>query len=206
MKEKSCQEKLYEEYKDRRDDLKEIWSVYTCDTEQWLSIDKSLLELIKTAYAAGLEDGENVSETSDIQNLADAYLEKRGKNLCWEPITALLHGYIDGLLDSDGCRDNATRELCNYGLCFEYRYDEENGAGYFQWLFSTGGPEDLVRFYCGPNFTLHSVEYRYHDRFDGAGKTIDRYHKDFPFWKELWNWFEECGTPQHLYEQAREER
>jgi hypothetical protein len=83
--------------------------------------------------------------------------------------------------ENDEEMEEAQAELYNYGLSFQYDDD-----GYFVWLFSWGGPSDLVKFYCGPNFTLHSVEYRYHDWFDGAGKTIDHYHKDFPFWKELW--------------------
>ena len=49
-------------------------------------------------------------------------------------------------------------------LCIDYQPDD--GLGYFDAVLSMGGPSDMIR------FRKHSIEYRFHDWWDGAGRDI----------------------------------
>jgi hypothetical protein len=79
--------------------------------------------------------------------------------------------------------------LENYGLCFEYveadRYPDLD-RGFFRWQLSTGGPAAEIRFHMADHVTeelgwdeqgadasdLARIEFRFHDWFDGAGRTL----------------------------------
>ena len=69
--------------------------------------------------------------------------------------------------------------LYEYGLCADYvapnTFDDQ-AEGFFRWQISWGGPSDEFRFYVSPErygVSVDSVEYRFHDWFDGAGVDLD---------------------------------
>lgn len=86
-------------------------------------------------------------------------------------------------------RDDVSRELGEYGLCFDYveALDDEDGegeGGYFRWQLSWGGPSDEFRFFADYKMELWRVEYRFMDWFDGASRLLTG--DDFRLLRDIW--------------------
>lgn len=79
-----------------------------------------------------------------------------------------------------------------YGLCFDYVepdfYDDQPN-GFWRWQLSWGGPADEIRFYVGEKECRrpYQIEYRYHDWFDGAGRSLDGVSEAMIL--DIFNWF-----------------
>ena len=80
--------------------------------------------------------------------------------------------------------DNYTEDgenLNEFGLSFDYvepnTFDEQP-EGYWRYQLSYGGPSDEFRFHDDG-----TIEYRYHDWFDGAGRNL--MGTDYTFMEEL---------------------
>jgi len=95
-------------------------------------------------------------------------------------IRALFEIYTN---DPDGCDEDGCR-LDEYGLCFEYSYDDDD-EGYFLWQLSTGGPGDEFRFFVNIRLQVYRIEYWYLDWFDGAYKVLSS--KNLDLMRDLWN-------------------
>jgi len=74
---------------------------------------------------------------------------------------------------------------------------------YFRYQLSWGGPSDEFRFFTGPDFYPHRIEYWFLDWFDGANKVLRG--KNEAFMLEIFDWFKECGSVQAEFEKAMEE-
>jgi hypothetical protein len=79
----------------------------------------------------------------------------------------------DGEVYEEGCEEEGLSPFHEYGLSFDYvegDEDEDTGilsTGFYRYCLSWGGPSDEVRFYRNG-----TIEYRYHDWFDGAGVIV----------------------------------
>ena len=74
-----------------------------------------------------------------------------------------------------------------YGLGFDYIEPEtftDQDEGYFRWQLSWGGPSEEFRFYVNPDKSVHRIEYRFMDWFDGAGQILTAETK--ALLKEIW--------------------
>lgn len=107
--------------------------------------------------------------------------------------------------NEDGPED--TGPLNEYGLSFDYvalgTFPGQH-RGYWRYQLSWGGPSDEFRFYCDESRNPVRVEYWFLDWFDGARRTISK-GGDFAFLLELWDWFKDGGTVDHVYEKAHED-
>jgi len=89
-----------------------------------------------------------------------------------------------------------------YGLCFDYvapNTFKEQRRGYFRYQITSGGPSEEVRFYAdgdGDRWTVDNVEYW----FDGHGEKVRG--SNYEMMKEIFQNFAECGTIEHVYEEA----
>ena len=95
-----------------------------------------------------------------------------------------------------GEEDTEEGTIHEYGLSFDYNEDKDC----FIWLLSWGGPQDEFRFFCDLGYNVYRIEYGFLDWFDGA--TVKLSGSDNELLEEIWNWFEECGSPQAEYEKA----
>ena len=107
-----------------------------------------------------------------------------------EHIGAMWKDYCNGVEDSEH------GEIHEYGLSFSY--DEERRC--FVWLLSWGGPQDEFRFFCDVGYKTYKIEYGFLDWHDGATRELSG--TDLELLGEIWDWFEECGSPQAEYEKA----
>jgi len=87
-----------------------------------------------------------------------------------------------------------------YGLCFDYvrpyTFTWQREA-YFTYQLSCGGPSDEFKFFVNPDFSVHRIEYWFLDWFDGAKREFCG--KDFELLLEIFEFFKECGTVEHVY-------
>ena len=102
--------------------------------------------------------------------------------------------------------DEAAEEFYNHGLSFDYvaphTFGDDQHDGYFRYQLSWGGPSDEFRFYVGPGYEPHRIEYWFMDWFDGASRTLRG--DDYDLLKEIFQWFDEIGTTEAEYEKSRE--
>ena len=99
--------------------------------------------------------------------------------------------------------DDDSGRIDDYGLSFEY-VEPEDGAPFFRWLLSWGGPSDEFRFYVSPNSNKpYRIEYRFMDWFDGASRNLTG--RRFELLAEIWeNYFAESA--QYMIDEALEGR
>ncbi len=88
----------------------------------------------------------------------------------------------------------------DYGLCIDYQKPEGRKRGYLRYQLSWGGPSDEIRFYFDGH-NCDKIEYVFLDWFVGVGFDITE--EFFAQW--LWDWFDECGTPEYEREKVIEE-
>jgi len=103
--------------------------------------------------------------------------------------------------DEDGDEDLGRFE--DYGLSFDYVAPgtfTDQDEGYFRYQLSWGGPSDEFRFYTGPEFYPHRIEYWFLDWFDGARWPV--HGVDLRFLREIFDWFAEGETVQSVYDAA----
>jgi hypothetical protein len=97
--------------------------------------------------------------------------------------------------------------IYEYGLSFDYVAPgtfEDQEHGYFRYQISWGGPSEEFRFYCDMDLKPYKVEFWFLDWFDGA--KVNPVGDDLKFLEELFhNLFVECGTAQHLFQEALED-
>jgi len=95
--------------------------------------------------------------------------------------------------------------MYEYGLSFDYvegGTDYNDGAGYFRYQLSWGGPSDEFRFFTDPDGYLYKTEYWFLDWFDGASRRL--YGSDESLLEEVFNWFKEGGAVESELERARQ--
>ncbi len=93
-----------------------------------------------------------------------------------------------------------------YGLCFDYVAPGTFGKqrkGYFRYQLSWGGPSDEFRFYTGPEFEPYRIEYWFMDWFDGAQRILKG--KNLDLMLEIFEDFKQCGTVEHVFNEATKE-
>jgi hypothetical protein len=98
--------------------------------------------------------------------------------------------------------------IYEYGLSFDYvpAEDTHDEKAYWRYQLSWGGPSDEFRFfadYDGRRVHLHTVEYWFMDWFDGAHLTLEG--DDKRLLRQIWDWFDDCGTVEHVMQQAVED-
>lgn len=116
-----------------------------------------------------------------------------------EGLRSVWEGYQSG--------DDKAEDFYNYyGLSFDYvaphTFGDEQHEGYFRYQLSWGGPSDEFRFYVGPGYELHRIEYWFMDWYDGASRTLTG--DDYDLLEEIFQWFDEIGTTESEYEKSRE--
>lgn len=100
--------------------------------------------------------------------------------------------------------DETTEESVDeYGLCFDYvapgTFDDQ-AEGFWRYQLSTGGPGDEVRFFASsPGDRCYKIEYWFLDWYDGAHRNV----LDDDLMTTYWEWFQEGGSVQHVYDEAR---
>ena len=119
--------------------------------------------------------------------------------------------------------DDDLGNIYEYGLSFDYVAPDtfkNQPEGYFRYQLSWGGPSDEFRFFATPviqrvtgsrtayylnalrvghmGWKHHRIEYWFLDWFDGAHRILRG--KDFKLLSEIFEWFDECGTTQHVFE------
>lgn len=132
---------------------------------------------------------------------------------CEERVAAQLQGRLDDLrtlwrLYCEG-NEEGDEDLGNfheYGLAFDYVGPDtfkDQEEGYFRYQLSWGGPGDEFRFFVsGPRFEVHRIEYCFLDWWDGASRRL--YGEDRELMEEIFDFFREIGTVEHLYNEAYE--
>ena len=92
-----------------------------------------------------------------------------------------------------------------HGLSFDFvsagTFDGQK-EGYFRYQISWGGPSDEFRFYTDAEFSLHRVEYWFLDWFDGAKVILKG--KDLELLEQIFDHFKDCGTVEHVFNQAQD--
>ena len=81
--------------------------------------------------------------------------------------------------------------IYEYGLSFDYVCEHtyaDQDRGFWRYQLSWGGPSDEFRFYVGASGRPYSVEYRFHDWYDGAGVFLTGGDKETL--DSVWYWFE----------------
>ena len=95
--------------------------------------------------------------------------------------------------------------MYEYGLCFDYvapgTFDDQT-EGYFRYQLSWGGPSDEFRFYVGPEFKCHRIEYWFLDWFDGASRAIEG--ENLALMVEIFTWFDDGGLVKTEFDKAQE--
>jgi len=93
-----------------------------------------------------------------------------------------------------------------YGLCFDYVAPGTFGGqkrGYFRYQLSWGGPSDEFRFFTDEGLRPVRIEYWFLDWFDGAKITLKEGSRDDALLREIWGFFEECGSVKAELDKAR---
>jgi hypothetical protein len=91
-----------------------------------------------------------------------------------------------------------------YGLGFDYVAPDtfqEQPEGYFRWQLSYGGPSDEFRFFTNPDFSVHRIEYRFMDWFDGACREMP-FDDNRARLLEIAETFQELGLFQEQFDRA----
>ena len=117
-----------------------------------------------------------------------------------EDINALWKAYCNG---EEEVEDLGRFE--DYGLSFDFVAPdtfEDQDEGYFRYQLSWGGPSTEFRFYTDATLEPYKVEYWHLDWFDGASLTL--YDEDKATLLEIFEMFKECGTVEHVLEEAME--
>jgi len=118
-----------------------------------------------------------------------------------EDLQKLWEAYCNGEEDVEDLGN-----IYEYGLSFDYvprgTFNDQK-EGYFRYQLSWGGPSDELRFFTGPDFYPHRIEYWFLDWFDGANRILNG--KDGSLLLEIFDWFKECGTVEAQFEKAMEE-
>ena len=112
------------------------------------------------------------------QTCADLVVERKESRL--EQLRELWDAYCD--YDNEDNRIEDGSCLDEFGLSFDYVEPDtwkDQPEGYWQWVLSYGGPSDEFRFHDGDG----TIEYRYHDWFDGAGRNLRG--NEYKFMEEL---------------------
>ena len=144
------------------------------------------------------------------------YIEMTEKT-CKERVKGHLDGRIEDLRklmkayheDPDKSLDDLGN-MYEYGLCFDYvapKTFEDQEQGYFRYQLSWGGPGDEFRFYCGPEFIPHLIEYWFLDWYDGASIIlggITGTKKEKALLLEVFDWFKGMGAVKAEFDKAQE--
>jgi hypothetical protein len=110
---------------------------------------------------------------------ADLVVQQKERRI--DQMRDMLSAFSDADLDDWEKQDDAQTEIYEWALHFcevkqhtwcDHDEDDEHEwtddcAGYWQYQISWGGPSDEFRFHEDG-----SIEYRYHDWFDGAGRVL----------------------------------
>ena len=103
---------------------------------------------------------------------------------CADLVVGKLNDRLDNLREMWDAYPDYTEDgecLNEYGLCFDYvepdTWDDQP-EGYWRYQLSYGGPSDEFRFHDDG-----TIEYRYHNWFDGAGRNLRG--ADYRFMEEL---------------------
>lgn len=130
---------------------------------------------------------------------------------CEQRIDKELKDRIEDLIklwkaEQEGEEDPDLGRFNEYGLSFDYvapNTFKEQEQGYFRYQLSWGGPSDEFRFYVNPDLSAYHVEYVFMDWFDGATRELSGDNKRLLL--EIYEDFRECGLPQSLIKEAKEE-
>ena len=163
--------------------------------------EKTCEERIAGQYAGRLED---------IKDAFEMYRNPPECNDCGDGCKT-----CEEYEDKNDCDDYPRRNsewseesFNEYGLSFTYEpTDHKKGInGHFNWLLGWGGPGDELQFYTDPEFQLNCVVYRFFDWGGSAELAVNRSHKDFDFWHELWDFYNECGSPSYWMDESLKNR
>ena len=128
------------------------------------------------------------------------------QDTCDARIAAHMHSRIDDVRrlwaayqsgDEEGVEDLGT--FHEYGLCFDY-VPADGGEGYFRYQLSCGGPQEEFRFFTGPELMPYKIQFWFLDWFDGASRNLQG--EDKALMQEIFDFFSECGTVQHVLAEA----
>jgi hypothetical protein len=117
----------------------------------------------------------------------------------------------NGTLDEEG-RVEDLGNMFEYGLAFDYvaseTFGEDQEEGYFRYQLSWGGPSDEFRVFADKSgkwsWSVYRVTYNFMDWFDGAERRL--FGEDRDLLEEIFSsFFVDCGTADHVYEQAVED-
>jgi hypothetical protein len=135
---------------------------------------------------------------------------------CEERINEHMEGRLEDLrtlwdlyYEDTEAYDDDLGNIYEYGLSFDYVAPDtfkDQERGYFRYQLSWGGPSDEFRFYAEPvryGWKPYLIEYWFLDWFDGAHRILRGIDKELL--EEIFEWFNETGTTQHLFEQAMED-
>lgn len=108
----------------------------------------------------------------------------------------------DKMMNQD---EQAREDFYNYGLSFDYVTPgtfKGQKVGYFRYQISWGGPSDEFRFFVGPDFEIHKIEYWFMDWFDGAKVVLGG--SALEFMGEIFEDFKDAGTVREQFDRAQE--
>jgi len=187
----TCEQRIGAALESTMDDIRILWTTYTIGEKAFESV-KELYD--KYEYFCAKEvpsnkddreeyDDEKDDLESDIEILDD---DERYVFDNYRQASDL--GGPEGIYD--------------YGLSFDYvPYDDQNSYGdFFRWQLSWGGPSDELQFYVTPDNHVKSVDYAYKDWLDGATRTLKGDNKKMAV--QIFDWFAETGTVDHVREEA----
>jgi len=115
-----------------------------------------------------------------------------------EDIRILWEAYCEGEEDVEDLGN-----IYEYGLSFDYveagTFNDQE-EGYFRYQLSWGGPSTEFRFFTDAARHVYKIEYWHLDWFDGAKRVLSG--EDKTLMLEIFNWFDECGAVEHVFEEA----
>lgn len=91
-------------------------------------------------------------------------------------------------------------ELWEYGLGFDYVPGGDGQEPYFRYQFSWGGPQEELRYYCGPDLIPYRVEFWFLDWF--RGESVELTESDLALALEVFRCFKEAGSVTRALELA----
>jgi hypothetical protein len=191
MSDDKCEQRIDAALEATMTDLRLLWTAYTAGDRAWRHVTdiqercQAFNERIPPTEPD--DKAEYDEERKDIESDIDILSED--EQLLFHNIQKIEDlGGVEGIFD--------------YGLGFDYvPYDDEHACGdYFRWQLSWGGPSDELQFEATADNRLKTVRYVFKDWFDGAHRVLRGTDRELA--ADLFDWFVESGTVDHVREEA----
>ena len=192
VKQQTCKQLVKPALKSTMQDIKILWTSYR--------IGECTYDTLKDLHEQRVAFKEKWPKVPMGDDLEDYVFEKKEVDVEVDRLDEDEAFVLEHMTRAEGL--GGAQGIFEYGPSFDYvPYDATADYGdFFRWQLSWEGPSDELQFFVAANNKLKGVDYCYKDWFDGATVTLTG--EDLALATELYHWFEEAGTIDHLREEA----